>query len=135
MLAEGRIDVSPMVTDVVSLDELPEAFEALRTPSHQCKVLTRLLLIRIPVVIDTHQFFPAVVEGLALQAVGSQPLIVDTLARGAIVSLASGPTGYLKCGLSDSMAWAMALGHISGHGRAHAGRTQRNVPVAAVTFW
>lgn len=41
MLAEGRIDVSPMVTDIVSLDELPDAFEALRTPSHQCKVLTR----------------------------------------------------------------------------------------------
>ena len=41
MLAEGRIDVSPMITDVVSLDELPEAFEALRTPSDQCKVLTR----------------------------------------------------------------------------------------------
>ncbi len=42
MLAERRIDVSPMVTDVVSLEELPEAFEALRTPSHQCKVLTRM---------------------------------------------------------------------------------------------
>ena len=42
MLAEGRIDVSPMVTDIVSLEELPEAFEALRTPSHQCKVLTRM---------------------------------------------------------------------------------------------
>jgi len=42
MLAEGRIDVSPMITDIVSLDELPEAFEALRTPSGQCKVLTRL---------------------------------------------------------------------------------------------
>ena len=41
MLAEGRIDVNPMITDVVSLDELPEAFEALRTPSDQCKVLTR----------------------------------------------------------------------------------------------
>jgi 2-desacetyl-2-hydroxyethyl bacteriochlorophyllide A dehydrogenase len=41
MLAEGRIDVSPMITDVVSLDELPDAFEALRQPSHQCKVLTR----------------------------------------------------------------------------------------------
>lgn len=41
MLAENRIDVSPLVTDVVSLDELPEAFEALRTPSDQCKVLTR----------------------------------------------------------------------------------------------
>ena len=41
MLAERRIDVSPMITDIVSLDEFPEAFEALRTPSHQCKVLTR----------------------------------------------------------------------------------------------
>jgi (R,R)-butanediol dehydrogenase/meso-butanediol dehydrogenase/diacetyl reductase len=42
MLGEGRIDISPMITDVVSLEEMPEAFEALRTPSHQCKVLTRL---------------------------------------------------------------------------------------------
>ncbi len=41
MLAEGRIDVSPMVTDIVSLEELPAAFEALRTPGAQCKVLTR----------------------------------------------------------------------------------------------
>ena len=42
MLAEGRIDVSPMVTDIVSLDELPDAFEALKTPSSQCKVLAKL---------------------------------------------------------------------------------------------
>ena len=42
MLAQGRIDASEMVTDIVSLEEMPEAFEALRTPSHQCKVLTRL---------------------------------------------------------------------------------------------
>ena len=42
MLAENRIDVSAMVTAIVGLDELPEAFEALRTPSHQCKVLTRM---------------------------------------------------------------------------------------------
>lgn len=42
MLGEGRIDVSPMVTDIVSLDEMPVAFEALRTPSHQCKVLLQL---------------------------------------------------------------------------------------------
>lgn len=41
MLAEGRIDVAAMITDVVDLDDLPEAFEALRTPSHQCKVLAR----------------------------------------------------------------------------------------------
>ena len=42
MLAAQRIDVSAMVTDVVGLDELPQAFEALRTPGHQCKVLTRI---------------------------------------------------------------------------------------------
>jgi len=42
MLAEKRIDVSPMITDVISLDELPDAFEALRTPSDQCKVLTKI---------------------------------------------------------------------------------------------
>lgn len=42
MLAQGRIDASPMVTGIVSLEEMPEAFEALRTPSDQCKVLTRL---------------------------------------------------------------------------------------------
>lgn len=42
MLAEGRINVAPMITDIISLDELPEAFEALRTPSHQCKVLTAI---------------------------------------------------------------------------------------------
>ncbi len=42
MLAEGRIDIRPMITDVVSLDELPDAFEALRTPSSQCKVLTQM---------------------------------------------------------------------------------------------
>lgn len=42
MLGAGRIDVSPMVTDIVSLDDLPDAFEALRTPSHQCKVLARM---------------------------------------------------------------------------------------------
>jgi 2-desacetyl-2-hydroxyethyl bacteriochlorophyllide A dehydrogenase len=41
MLAQGRIDPSAMVTDIVSLDEMPEAFEALRTPSTQCKVLTK----------------------------------------------------------------------------------------------
>jgi len=42
MLGERRIDVSPMITDIVGLDELPAAFEALRTPSHQCKVLARM---------------------------------------------------------------------------------------------
>ena len=42
MLAQGRINAAPMVTQVVSLDEMPAAFEALRSPSNQCKVLTRL---------------------------------------------------------------------------------------------
>ena len=42
MLAQGRIDASAMVTGVVSLDEMPAAFDALCTPSDQCKVLTRL---------------------------------------------------------------------------------------------
>lgn len=42
MLAQGRIDASPMVTGIVSLEEMPAAFEALRSPSDQCKVLTRL---------------------------------------------------------------------------------------------
>ena len=42
MLAAGRIDVAPMITDIVSLEQLPAAFEALRTPDHQCKVLARM---------------------------------------------------------------------------------------------
>jgi (R,R)-butanediol dehydrogenase/meso-butanediol dehydrogenase/diacetyl reductase len=42
MLAQGRISGDAMVTDVVSLEQMPSAFEALRTPSHQCKVLTKL---------------------------------------------------------------------------------------------
>jgi 2-desacetyl-2-hydroxyethyl bacteriochlorophyllide A dehydrogenase len=42
MLAQGRVDASPMVTGIVSIEEMPDAFEALRTPSDQCKVLTRL---------------------------------------------------------------------------------------------
>jgi (R,R)-butanediol dehydrogenase/meso-butanediol dehydrogenase/diacetyl reductase len=39
MIATDRIDVAHMVTDIVTLDELPPAFEALRKPSHQCKVM------------------------------------------------------------------------------------------------
>jgi 2-desacetyl-2-hydroxyethyl bacteriochlorophyllide A dehydrogenase len=42
MLAQGRIDASAMVTDIVSLEQMPAAFEALRTPNQQCKILTRL---------------------------------------------------------------------------------------------
>jgi (R,R)-butanediol dehydrogenase/meso-butanediol dehydrogenase/diacetyl reductase len=39
MIAQNRVDVSHMVTDIVTLDALPDAFEALRKPSHQCKVM------------------------------------------------------------------------------------------------
>jgi 2-desacetyl-2-hydroxyethyl bacteriochlorophyllide A dehydrogenase len=39
MIARDRIDVAPMVTDRIALDALPDAFEALRTPSTQCKVM------------------------------------------------------------------------------------------------
>ena len=39
MIASGRIEVGHMLTDVVDLDGLPAAFEALRKPSHQCKVM------------------------------------------------------------------------------------------------
>src|ERR1043166_7041098 len=39
MIAGDRIDVAQMVTDVVDLDGLPSAFEALRKPTHQCKVM------------------------------------------------------------------------------------------------
>ncbi len=39
MIASGRVDVAQMITDVVDLDGLPPAFEALRKPTHQCKVM------------------------------------------------------------------------------------------------
>ena len=42
MMVAGRVDASAMITDVVSLEEAPEAFEALRNPSGQCKVLIDL---------------------------------------------------------------------------------------------
>ncbi len=42
MMSQGRIDATAMVTHVVTLDELPQAFEALRSPTDQCKVLIDL---------------------------------------------------------------------------------------------
>jgi (R,R)-butanediol dehydrogenase / meso-butanediol dehydrogenase / diacetyl reductase len=39
MIASDRVDVEHMVTDIVTLDGLPAAFEALRKPAHQCKVM------------------------------------------------------------------------------------------------
>ncbi len=42
MMEAGRVDATAMITDVVGLDEVPDAFEALRSPSDQCKVLIDL---------------------------------------------------------------------------------------------
>lgn len=39
MIAKDRVEVEHMITDVVTLDQLPAAFEALRKPAHQCKVM------------------------------------------------------------------------------------------------
>jgi len=39
MIASDRVDVQHMITDVVKLDELPTAFDALRKPVNQCKVM------------------------------------------------------------------------------------------------
>ena len=39
MIAAGRIDPTPMLSHQVSLEELPSAFESLRTPTDQCKVI------------------------------------------------------------------------------------------------
>jgi (R,R)-butanediol dehydrogenase/meso-butanediol dehydrogenase/diacetyl reductase len=42
LLESGRVDPRPMITDIVALDELPAAFEALRRPATQIKVMVRL---------------------------------------------------------------------------------------------
>ena len=39
MLEEGRIASEQMVTDVVGLDDFSPAFEALKQPTTQCKVM------------------------------------------------------------------------------------------------
>jgi (R,R)-butanediol dehydrogenase/meso-butanediol dehydrogenase/diacetyl reductase len=41
LLNSGRIDPRPLITDVVSMRELPAAFEALRKPSTQIKVMVQ----------------------------------------------------------------------------------------------
>ena len=43
MMVDGRIDGTAMITNVVSLDELPDVFEALRSPTDQCKVIIDLM--------------------------------------------------------------------------------------------
>jgi threonine dehydrogenase-like Zn-dependent dehydrogenase len=40
-IAEGEIDVAPMVTAEVGLDEVPWAFEALGSPEEHCKIIVR----------------------------------------------------------------------------------------------
>lgn len=42
-LRSGRIDVAPLVTDVIGVDLVPDAFAALATPTTQCKVLIEFL--------------------------------------------------------------------------------------------
>lgn len=41
LLDAGRVDPRPMITDVVTLEQLPAAFEALRKPTTQIKVMVR----------------------------------------------------------------------------------------------
>ena len=41
LLDSGRVDPRPMITDEISLEQLPSGFEALRKPSTQIKVLVR----------------------------------------------------------------------------------------------
>lgn len=38
-IADGRIDVAPLITDRVRLDDVPRAFETLRTPGDQAKIM------------------------------------------------------------------------------------------------
>jgi 2-desacetyl-2-hydroxyethyl bacteriochlorophyllide A dehydrogenase len=42
MMQANRIDATPMVTNVVSLAEVPAIFEELRNPTNQCKVIIDL---------------------------------------------------------------------------------------------
>ena len=38
-IAEGEIDVAPMITGEVRLDGVPDAFDALSNPEEHCKIL------------------------------------------------------------------------------------------------
>jgi len=40
-MAADRIDAQAMVTDTVGFADFPAAFEGLRKPSHQCKVMLK----------------------------------------------------------------------------------------------
>jgi (R,R)-butanediol dehydrogenase/meso-butanediol dehydrogenase/diacetyl reductase len=41
LIHQERLDPSPLITDECDLDALPERFEALKHPTHECKVLVR----------------------------------------------------------------------------------------------
>ena len=38
-IAEGEVDVTPLITGEVGLDAVPDAFAELGTPAHHCKIL------------------------------------------------------------------------------------------------
>jgi threonine dehydrogenase-like Zn-dependent dehydrogenase len=40
-IAEGKVDVAPLITSEVDLDGVPGAFDALADPEEQCKILVR----------------------------------------------------------------------------------------------
>jgi len=42
MMLQGRISADAMITEVVSLEQVPAVFEALKKPTNQCKVLINL---------------------------------------------------------------------------------------------
>jgi len=42
MFNRGRLDALSMITDIVSFDGFADAFDALRTPGHQCKVMLEI---------------------------------------------------------------------------------------------
>jgi (R,R)-butanediol dehydrogenase/meso-butanediol dehydrogenase/diacetyl reductase len=42
MMMQGRISAEAMITEVVSLAQVPAVFEALKKPTNQCKVLINL---------------------------------------------------------------------------------------------
>jgi hypothetical protein len=47
-IAEGRIDVTPMITGRVGLAEVPAAFEALTRPDEHCKIVVEPALTAGP---------------------------------------------------------------------------------------
>jgi threonine dehydrogenase-like Zn-dependent dehydrogenase len=41
LMGAGRLDPLAMISDEISLDDLPVRFEALKSPTQECKVLVR----------------------------------------------------------------------------------------------